>query len=536
MGFTLFPDPPVAPLTVTVGGRADAAFAQLAGDPLPELADIYALMMFVRVAMIGGIHAPTVFLQAGRGPAVAVTAATQPVFRATDPDGGGTGFVGDVFLVLQADVPGAGTVTAVVVGFDRATEETWTLGVRNNDPSAERYFTCVVADSESEAVQTWVDPASFVAAFADPPAAQVAPNRGAQGTPVILSGRNFNVGNPRVFFGAVEAALLAPPAPGTLTVAVPEGLVVPGEPGADVPVSVQTAAGTAAAATAFRILAKPPGFDDPAFVPVSGWPSRQIALFGRNLNVGRTQVFFGRQTAIVLGHPGATSLIALVPDGLVHLGEPVADVPVSVKTSAGTAVAGTAFRVLLSEPPEFADPPFKPAKGKPGNAVTLFGRNLTTGTPRVFFGRQEATVREPLAAHKLTAVVPEGLVVPGEPGADVPVAVHTVVGIAVANTTFHVEPPRPQFASPFLSPQEARLGETATLHGSHFDFAPVRVFFRESSGANATIEAVIVSRPSPTKIEVRVPFLQALSFAVTVETAGGTGVCPLPLRIAPPHI
>ncbi|MCI9870538.1 IPT/TIG domain-containing protein [Arthrobacter humicola] len=536
MVFALFPDPPVAPLAAPVAGRVDAGFAQLAGEALPEFAGIYARMMFLRVAMVGGTVAPSLFVRAGQGPAVAVTATTQPVFRATRPEGGGTGFVGDAFQVLQAGVPGAGTVTGVVVGFDRATEETWTLGIRNNDPGREGYFTWVVAESEGEAVQPWADPASFVPAFADPPAAQFTPDDGAQGTPVILSGRNFNVGIPRVFFSAAEAALLAPPASGTLTVAVPEGLLVSGEPGADVPVSVQTAVGTAAAATPFRVLAEPPAFADPAFDPVSGWPGRPVALCGRNFNAGRTQVFFGHQTAIVVGHPTATSLTALVPEGLVHPGEPVADVRVKVETRAGTAVAGTAFRILLSEPPQFGDPPFNQVSGWPGTAVTLFGRNLDTGTPQVFFGRQEATVREPLAAHKLMAVVPQGLVAPGEEGADVPVSVHTVAGTATASATFHIEPPKPEFAKPFLSTQEAQLGESITLHGSNFHFAPVKVFFRQSSGALVVKQGAIVGRPSPTVIDVRVPSLPARDFlVVTVETAGGSAICPLRLRVTPGH-
>ena len=248
MVFKLFPDPPVAPLGVPGGGRTDAGFVQLAGEPLAEFAGIYARMMFLRVAMIGGTAAPSLFVRAGQGPAVAAATGTLPVFRATRPDGTGSSYVGDVFAL-----PREGNVFRVLVGFAAATEETWSLGIRNNDPGAERYFTWAVADSDAEAAQPWVDPASFVPAFADPPAAPFAPGLGAPGTSVNLFGRNFNVGTPRVFFGAVEASLLAPPAAGALKVAVPGGLVVPGEPGADVPVSVQTAAGITTAATAFHI-------------------------------------------------------------------------------------------------------------------------------------------------------------------------------------------------------------------------------------------------------------------------------------------
>ncbi|MFD1213388.1 hypothetical protein ACFQ36_15205, partial [Arthrobacter sp. GCM10027362] len=175
----------------------DRPFGQLAGAPVPEFAGIYARMMFLRVAMIGGSVAPTVFLRAGQGPAVAVSTSTQPLFRATTAGGTGTGFVGDVFLA-----PGAGNVLRVLVGFDRETVEEWVLGIRNNDPAADRLFTWVVADNPGDAAQPWADPASFVPAFASVPFAS---HRGTPGTAVVLSGTNFHIGTPEVSFGSRPA-------------------------------------------------------------------------------------------------------------------------------------------------------------------------------------------------------------------------------------------------------------------------------------------------------------------------------------------
>jgi hypothetical protein len=82
MGFMLFPDPKLAALTVDRnGGRVDTSFGQLTGAPLPEFSGIYARMMFIRVAMLGGSVAPTMFLRAGQGPPVAVSTSTGRPWR-----------------------------------------------------------------------------------------------------------------------------------------------------------------------------------------------------------------------------------------------------------------------------------------------------------------------------------------------------------------------------------------------------------------------------------------------------------------------
>ncbi|MCG2622418.1 IPT/TIG domain-containing protein [Arthrobacter sp. I2-34] len=286
MGFKQFPDPQVTPLTLgSGGGRLDSPFSQLAGAPLPEFTGIYARMMFIRVAMIGGSVPPTVFLRAGQGPAVAVSTATQPVFRSTGPGGAGTGFVGDVFLA-----PGSGNVLRILMGFDRDTVEAWTLGIRNNDPVSDRQFTWVVADNPADAAQPWADPASYAPGFAAVP---FTPDSGAPGTSVVLHGTNFHVGTPTVTFGNKPAALLAPPAPTALTVAVPEDLVTPGQPGADVQVSVSTSAGTAVSGTGFHALPPPPVFAAEPFTPAVAKPGQILTLHGKNFHYGPVQAGYG---------------------------------------------------------------------------------------------------------------------------------------------------------------------------------------------------------------------------------------------------
>jgi hypothetical protein len=412
MVFTLYPDPPVAPRSVPAGGQGEAGFAQSVGAPVPEFTGIYERMMFLRVAMIGGSVAPTVFMRAGQGPAVAVVEATQPVFRAIRPDGGGTGFVGDVFLV-----PGAGNVLRILVGFDRATEETWTLGIRNNDPSAERHFTWVVADSEAETIQPWVDPGSFIPAFADP---SFTPAGGASGTSVTLSGRNFHIGMPRVTFGTVPAALLAPPAPGALTVSAPDGFVSPGQPGADLPVSVETAAGTAVASGAFHAVPPAPAFAAPPFAPEPALLGRKLLLHGRNFHFAPVTVefraleFFDDDShspvpGEVLGRPSATDMTVRIPTDVFVLG-PIGKISVTVTTAGGSITCAQALPILVAPPlPTLED--FSPSTVEIGGEVTLNGQDFNVPPVTVTFSVEghtavPAVLLEPPAATRIRVTAP----------------------------------------------------------------------------------------------------------------------------------
>ncbi|MCG2622419.1 hypothetical protein LVY72_10895 [Arthrobacter sp. I2-34] len=413
MVFGLFPDPAAGPLPVAAGGRAEAAFGQLAGAPLPEFAGVYERMMFIRVAVLGGTVAPEVSVRAGRGPLVAVSAASRPVFRATGPGGAGTGFVGDVFLV-----PGPGGVPQVAVGFDRNTVEDWALGIRNLDPSADRLFTWVVADNPAEVVQPWVDPASFVPAFA--PAAPFSPDRGTPGTPVVLHGTNFDLGTPRTFFGGLEAVPLAPPAAGQLSMAVPEGLVAAGQPGADVGVTVETGAGTATAAIPFHAEPPEPGFAEPPFTPEMARLGRKLVLHGRNFDFAPVAVefraleFFDDPPAPVagevLGTPGPADMTVRIPSDVFVLG-PIGKISVTVTTAGGSVTCAQALRILVGPPvPTLED--FSPSTVEVGREVTLNGQEFDFSPVTVTFtveGRGEvpAVLLEPPSATRIRVTAPD---------------------------------------------------------------------------------------------------------------------------------
>ena len=241
MTFTLYPDPAVLPLTVGRNSRVDAAFAQRAGAPPPDLAGIYAQAMFLRVSMIGGLALPEFFITAGTGTPVAVVADPTPVFRAP-----GGGFVGDVFMTAQED-----NVFQICVGFEKATDETWQLGIRNTHPTDDLLYTWVVADLAADTAQPWVDPAAFAPRF-DNAEGEFSPATGTWRTPVTLHGSNFHIGAARVSFGSTPAPLLAPATPTELKVAVPDEL----QPESAEPITVVTAAGTATTSTSFRLQSR----------------------------------------------------------------------------------------------------------------------------------------------------------------------------------------------------------------------------------------------------------------------------------------
>ncbi|MCX5001197.1 VWA domain-containing protein [Streptomyces sp. NBC_00638] len=145
MSFAVFPDPPTEPLTVAAGDITFTPISQLTGSSVPVGA--YLKMMFIRVAMSGGSSPPELFVKAGTGSEVKITALTTAVFRSDNP----ADYVGDVQQFSEAN-----NVYRIRVGFDKDTTEAWQFGIRNKDLSAAREFTWVVADSEAEAAQPWI--------------------------------------------------------------------------------------------------------------------------------------------------------------------------------------------------------------------------------------------------------------------------------------------------------------------------------------------------------------------------------------------
>ena len=148
MSFALYPDPPVRALSVPAGETVFTSFAARSAR-VAELDPPYAQVMFIRVAMLGGTSAPGLLVAAGAGAPVEVSVDPQGVFRSP----GEVGYVGDVWLE-----PLGPNVFEILVGLVSVEAGLgWRLGIRNTD-AVDRHFTLVVADSEADTVQPWVDP------------------------------------------------------------------------------------------------------------------------------------------------------------------------------------------------------------------------------------------------------------------------------------------------------------------------------------------------------------------------------------------
>ena len=148
MSFALYPDPPVRALSVAPGATAFTSFAARSAR-VAEFDPPYPQVMLIRVATFGSAATPVLLMAAGAGAPVEVSVETQGLFRGP----GDTGYVGDVWLK-----PLLTNIFQIVVGLVSADAALgWRLGIRNTD-AAERHFTWVVADSEADTAQPWVEP------------------------------------------------------------------------------------------------------------------------------------------------------------------------------------------------------------------------------------------------------------------------------------------------------------------------------------------------------------------------------------------
>jgi hypothetical protein len=262
----------------------------------------------------------------------------------------------------------------------------------------------------------------------------------------------------------------------------------------------------------------------PQFVPKSGVINQAITLNGTNFNVGTATVRFGGQSVRIVGTPSGNQIVARVPGGLTPGGTPV-QVKVTVSNAGGAVISDDTFTVQPA--PAFADPggQFSPAQGTPGTQVTINGFNFNVGGLQVQFAATAATISGTPTATQIVAQVPAGLVPGGSTSADVQVTVTTTAGSVVSDDTFRAELniPAPVFATPpapQFTPKSGVGGQTITLNGQNFNFAPVSVKFD-------TVTATIVGSPSATQIAAQVPAGMTppgtpKQIKITVTTAGGS--------------
>jgi len=190
------------------------------------------------------------------------------------------------------------------------------------------------------------------------------PAFGAVGTPVTITGANFNVGTPVVKFNGVQAAMPTGVTFGQLLAVVPAGATTG-------PITVTTTDGTATSAVNFFLPAV-----ITSFTPSNSAPGTLVAIKGTNFT-SASAVAFGGTPAAAFYVTNNTSLGALVPAG-------VASGPISVTTPAGTASSAANFygAPVISN--------FSPTHGLPGTNVAISGQNFL-GASSVRFNGSNAT-------------------------------------------------------------------------------------------------------------------------------------------------
>lgn len=167
--------------------------------------------------------------------------------------------------------------------------------------------------------------------------------------------------------------------------------------------------------------------------------------------------------------------------------------------------------------PVFNAPPgqFAPRNGRPGQPVTLFGRNFNIGSPAVRFGAVDAPVTR-FSATEIETSVP-----PLTPVGEARISVITDAGTAVSTEIFTVEAlgPPPAFRTPpgQFAPRNgpANLaGQPVTITGSGFNGPNLRVFFGDTP---ATVQS-----SSATSLSVLAPARPAGTVQLTVTTDWGS--------------
>lgn len=179
----------------------------------------------------------------------------------------------------------------------------------------------------------------------DPPPNEFLPPLGGAGTPVTLSGRNFDIGTPRVLFAAVEAAVDNFTATEIQTT-VPAGLVA-----GPTKITVMTDVGSATTVGDFTVIAAVPDTGDPPvfaspteFAPPLGGAGTPVTLFGDNFDAPGLVVAFGSQTMSIdsvdtSGTPH--EIVVTIPPGL-----PAGAVTIRVTTDFGSVDSSNQFTVL----------------------------------------------------------------------------------------------------------------------------------------------------------------------------------------------
>ena len=303
---------------------------------------------------------------------------------------------------------------------------------------------------------TATSPSDFVIAV-PPTVTGFSPGSGAPGTPVVITGTNFNTAN-AVAFNTTSTIGLTIYSPTEIRVTVPAGATT-GK------IKVTNAAGGAYSAAAF--LVRP---TITSFSPGTGLPGFNVTIHGANFESASAVQFNGRAATFTINSP--TKITATVPSG-------ATTGKIAVTTPAGTATSATDFMVL----PTITG--FTPTAGPINVKVTIDGTGFTGVSSLKFNGK--AASFSVLGATQLTANVSAGTT-SGK------ITVTTSAGTATSATNFVVALP-PTVTG--FTPGSGVPGTSVVVAGTNFDTATA-VAFNTASTTAFTIN-------SPTQITVNVP-------------------------------
>lgn len=208
------------------------------------------------------------------------------------------------------------------------------------------------------------------------------PTSGPVGTPVTITGANFNEGGTNVWFNATKATTVTNISFGQLTAVVPSGATTG-------PIGVQTANGGFTNTALFYLPASIMGFS-----PTNSAPGSSVVISGQNL-LGASAVSFNLTPAAFTPPTNNTTLVATVPAGFTTG-------PIYITTPAWPTNSGS---LLFYAPPVITG--FAPASGLPGTNVVLTGQNFL-GAKAVRFGEVTATFVPPTNNTTLVVTVPVG--------------------------------------------------------------------------------------------------------------------------------
>jgi uncharacterized repeat protein (TIGR01451 family) len=231
------------------------------------------------------------------------------------------------------------------------------------------------------------------------------PAFGPVGTPVTITGANFNVGTPVVRFNGVAAAAPTGVSFGQLTAVVPAGAT-------SGLISVTTTDGSDTNASLFYLSA-----NITSFTPTNSAPGTRVTITGQNF-IGVSAVNFNG-TPASFNFTNSTTVGATVPAN-------VTTGPISITTPAGTAASSGWFY----GPPLITG--FAPTHGTPGTNVTITGTNFLSPITVSFNGIAAAV--NSLAKGQLVVVVPSS----AQSG---PLTVATPAGTNTTGANFVVDQP-----------------------------------------------------------------------------------------------